>query len=217
MVRAIAMSRLLQIMAAAFLMLILAAYAASPAQADGRATAAELFIDDLARNGVAMLDARAYTDAEREFEFRRLIRERFALETIGQFVAGRHWRSMSDGQRAEFQELFSEWLLTSYGRRLGGYSGQTMKIIDSVELDNRARDIVVRTHVTHPDGQLPVAAAWRIRGFGGELKIIDVIIEGVSMAAAQRAEYDAMIRKVGVEGLLNNLRSRLAVLVAGAN
>lgn len=217
MVRAISISRPIQIMAAAFLMLILAAYAVSPAKANARATDAELFIGDLARDGIAMLEARVYTDAEREFEFRRLVRKGFALRTIGQFVAGRHWRSMSDDQRADFQELFSEWMLTSYARRLGGYSGQTMEIIDSVELNNRAGDIFVRTRVMYTDGPLPVTAAWRIRELGGELKIIDVIVEGVSMAAAQRAECDAMIRRVGVEGLLDNLRSRLAVLVAGAN
>ena len=74
----------------------------------------------------------------------------------------------------------------------------------------------MRTRVVHADGQPPVAADLRIREFGGELKIIDIIVEGVSMAAAQRSEVDAVIRKIGVEGLLDNLRSRLAVLVAGS-
>jgi len=216
-VRAVAVHRPFQFMAATFLLLILAAFAVSQAKADARGADAAAFLDDLAKNGIAMLKASKFTDAERELEFRRLVRKGFALDTIGQFVAGRHWRSMNDDQRADFQELFSEWMLTSYARRLGGYSGQTMEIIDNIELNNRAGDVVVRTRVTDPDGQLPVAAAWRIRKLGREFKIIDVIVEGVSMATAQRAEYDAMIRKVGVESLLDNLRSRLAVLVAERN
>ncbi|UCH74732.1 MAG: ABC transporter substrate-binding protein [Rhodospirillales bacterium] len=216
MVRTIAHQRPAQIMAAAFVALILAAYAISPAMASPRGAAAEVFIEELAAGGITMLETRSYSDTEREREFRRLVRKGFALDAIGQFVAGRHWRTMSEDQRAEFRDLFSEWMLTSYARQLGGYDGQTMEIISSVELDNRARDIVVRTRITHTGGQLPIAAAWRIRELGGELKIIDVIIEGVSMAAAQRAEYDAVIRKIGIEGLLDDLRSRLAVLVAGA-
>jgi len=217
MVRAIAMDRPLQFMAAVFVLLIFAAYAVSPARASTRAADAEAFLHDLSVNGIAMLEESSYTDAEREAEFRRLVRKGFALDAIGQFVAGRHWRSMSNDQRADFQELFSEWMLTSYARRLGGYSGQTMKIVDSVELDNRNGDVVVRTQVMHPDGRMPIAAAWRIRKLDGEFKIIDVIVEGVSMATAQRAEYDAMIRKLGVEGLLDKLRSRLAVLIAEKN
>jgi len=215
--RTIALSKPVGILAAAFMMLILAAYAASPAMADTRGTEAESFISGLATSGIAMLQATAYSDAERDLEFRQLIRKGFALDMIGQFVAGRHWRSMSDAQRAEFQELFSEWILTSYSNRLGQFSGQTIEIIDSIELNNRAADVVVRTRVMYADGEMPVATAWRIREFNGEFKIIDVIVEGVSMATAQRAEYDAMIRRVGVEGLLDNLRSRLAVLVAETN
>lgn len=204
-----------RVFATTIFLLILAAIAVSPARASTNATDAELFIDDLARSGIAMLEASELTDTDREMEFRRLVRKGFALEAIGQFVAGLHWRSMSDDQRAEFQELFSEWVLTSYARRLGGYNGQKMEIIKSTELNNRAGDIVVQTQVIHSDGQMPISAAWRIRRIGGELKIIDVIVEGVSMAAAQRAEYDAVIRKIGVEGLLDNLRLRLAVMVAG--
>ena len=84
-----------------------------------------------------------------------------------------------------------------------------------MELQNDARDVLVQTRIVYADGQPPVKAEWRIREFGGEPKVIDVMIEGVSMVAAQRAEFDAVIRKIGVDGLLDNLRSRLAVLVAG--
>ncbi len=215
MVRTIAHNRAVHFAAAAFMMLVLAVYAVSAAKADTRGVEAEAFVQDLAGSGLAMLEASEFTDTERELEFRRLTRRGFALDTIGRFVAGRHWRTMSDEQRTEFRELFSEWLLTSYARRLGGYAGQTLEIVNSLELQNNARDILVRTRVVHADGQPPVAAELRIREFDGELKIIDVIVEGVSMAAAQRAEIDAVIRKIGVEGLLDNLRSRLAVLVAG--
>jgi len=215
MVRTIAQDRGVRVVAAAFMVLVLAGYAASVAKADARGGEAEAFIQNLARSGVAMLEASEFTDTEREHEFRRLTRKGFALEVIGQFVAGRHWRTMTDEQRAEFQDLFAEWLLTSYGRRLGSYNGQSLKIVKSVELQNSARDVMVQTRVVYADGQPPVAADWRVREFGGEPKIIDVMIEGVSMAAAQRAEIDAVIRRIGVEGLLDNLRSRLAVLVAG--
>ncbi len=202
---------------AGLLTLVLIAYAVSPVHATERQADAETFIRDLASSGLAMLQAKDATDAERELEFRRLVRLGFALDTIGQFVAGRHWRKMRNAQQAEFQDLFAEWLMSSYGRRLGGYGGQTLETLGSIALNNSAGDVVVRTRILHPDGRPPFAADWRVRAIAGELKIIDVIVEGVSMAAAQRAEFDSVVRKVGVEGLLANLRSRVAVLVAGTD
>lgn len=217
MVRTIGYGRVGNAAAAAFMALLLSAYAVSPAKAGTRAAEAQSFIEDLAASGVAMLESSKYSETEREVEFRRITRRGFALDAVAQFVAGRHWRAMSDDQRAEFQNLFSEWLLTSYARRLGSYAGQRLEVINSFELQNKARDIVVRTRVVHTDGQPPVVADWRVREFAGAFKIIDVMIEGVSMATTQRTEFDSVIRKVGVEGLLANLRSRLAVLVAGAD
>ena len=95
MVRTIAHNRVAHIVATAFMVLFLAAYAMSAAKADTRGVEAEAFIQDLAGSGLAMLEASEFTDTERELEFRRLTRRGFALDTIARFVAGRHWRTMT--------------------------------------------------------------------------------------------------------------------------
>jgi phospholipid transport system substrate-binding protein len=204
----------IRIAAAAFVMLFLAGYAASRANAAAPGEEAEAFIHNLATSGVAMLEQKDISHADRDTEFRRLVRKGFALEAIGRFVVGRYWRQMSPDQQAEYQDLFAEWLLKSYANRLGGFEGQRLEIVNSLELQNRNQDIVVRTRVVQVNGQPPIAADWRIRKLDGEPKIIDVIVEGVSMAAAQKSEFETVIRKVGVEGLLDSLRSRLSTLVA---
>ncbi len=199
-----------------FAMAILAVLFASRADAAAPGEEAEAFIGDLATSGVALLKTGDYTSAEREEEFRRIVQHGFALDWIGRFVIGRHWRSMTSEQQAEYQELFSEWLLKSYANRLGGYGTQNFDIVKSIELDNRYNDVVVNTRVISKDGAPQVAAGWRVRKFGEEYKIIDVIVEGISMVGAQKDEFEAVIRKVGVEGLLETLRSRLAVLLVEA-
>ena len=215
MVRAITYGNAIRIVAAAFIMLFLAGYAVSRANAAAPGEEAEAFIHKLATTGVAMMEKKDISHAERDREFHRIVREGFALEAVGRFVVGRHWRRMTKDQQAEYQELFAEWLLKSYASRLGGFDGQTLEVLNSIELQNRKQDVVVRTRVVQTNGQPPTVADWRIRKFKGEPKIIDIIIEGVSMAAAQKSEFEAVIRKVGVEGLMENLRSRLTTLVAG--
>ena len=187
---------------------------ANPGMAATQGEEAEAFVRNLANNAVAMLDNQQQTESEREAEFRRMVREGFALETIGQFVVGRYWRQMTPEQQTEYQELFAEWMMKTYAGRLGGYHGQTLEVIKSVEAGSR--DVFVRTTVTNANGRPPVAADWRVRKFDTEYKIIDVVVEGVSMAAAQKAEFESVIRDTGVEGLIMSLRQRLAQLVANS-
>lgn len=209
--------RWLQAISAGFAFAIMAAFLAPQAHAATAGEEAEAFLHDLAVSGIEMLEKGDYTEAQREEEFRKLVRKGFALEAIGKFVVGRYWRDMTAEQRNEYQELFSEWLLKTYANRLGGYEGQTLEIVKSMETDSRYKDVIVSTRVLRPDGQPPFNADWRVRKFGDEYKIIDVVVEGASMVGTQRREFESVIRKVGVSGLIESLRERLAVLIAEAN
>jgi phospholipid transport system substrate-binding protein len=53
--------------------------------------------------------------------------------------------------------------------------------------------------------------AWRVRPKGDSFKIVDVMVEGVSMSQTQRKEYASVIRRNGgqVEGLLAEMRQKV--------
>jgi phospholipid transport system substrate-binding protein len=206
--------RWLQGIAAGFAFAILGAILAPAADAATAGEEAEAFLHDLAISGIEMLEKQDLNDAQREAEFRKIVRKGFALDAIGKFVVGRYWRDMSAEQQQEYQELFSEWLLKTYANRLGGYRGQKLEIVKSVETQSRHHDVIVSTRVVRTDGQPPIKADWRIRKVGDAHKIIDVAVEGASMVGTQRKEFESIIRKVGVAGLIDNLRERLAVLLA---
>jgi len=199
---------------ASFAFAILAMIVAPSANAAAPGEEAEAFMRDLTENGITMIKKGEYTKEQREQEFRRIVRKGFALETIGKFVVGRYWQKMNEDQQREYQELFSEWLLKTYAGRLGGYNGQTLEVVKSMETDSRYKDVIVSTRVIRTDGQPPINADWRVRKFGDEYKIIDVSIEGASMIGTQRKEFESVIQKVGVSGLIDNLRDRLALLIA---
>lgn len=173
---------------------------------------AEAFIRGLAANATTMLETKFETEKEREEEFRRIVGSGFAMNTIGRFVVGRHWRRMSDEQKTEYQALFQEWLLRSYAVRLRSDTGQRFNIVKTIEVSKR--DTFVRTEVVQAGNRSPFIADWRVRKINGDFKIIDIVVEGVSMAAAHKSEFDAVIRKVGVEGLIENLRTQLATISA---
>lgn len=167
--------------------------------------AAARFIEDLADRAIGVLQRTDGTLEEREAEFRAIMAESFDLEFIGRFVLGRHWRKATPEQREEYQALFADWVLKSYSRRLGGYSGETFEVTGTRDVGER--DILVHTRINRPSGP-PIKADWRIRDHDGRFRIIDVMVEGVSMAVTQRSEFNAVTTKQGIDGLLNILRAR---------
>ncbi len=53
---------------------------------------------------------------------------------------------------------------------------------------------------------------WRVRESNGALKIVDVVIEGISMSITQRSDFSAVIQRKGggIDGLLEELEAKLA-------
>ncbi len=178
--------------------------APNAAAADEAAAAA--FIKNLASQATEMLGDTSITLEAREAKFRALLNNGFAIKTIGHFVAGRYWRKMSPSQRDEYQRLFGEWTLKTYSARLGGYSGQTLKVVKTV--DTGKKDIFVRTVIEQPGGGKAIAADFRVRRAKSGFKIVDIGVEGISMLMTQKAEFSALLSKRGVVGLIEMLRAR---------
>lgn len=168
------------------------------------------FIKALAQSAIAVLGNPGSTLKERRKKLRVLLIENFAMKQIGRFVVGRYWREMSSQQREKFRNLFEDWIVRYYTIRLNRYSGQTLQVIHAKNagLD----DVVVSSRIEGTQSSSPLKVNWRIRQFAAGPKIIDVIVEGVSMSVVQRADFLAIIRQRGVDGFLEQLNTRLSEL-----
>ena len=145
-------------------------------------------------------------DEERIGRFRELLVDRFDLPLIGRFVLGVHWRRASPGQRFEFFGLFEEYLVSIYASGLGQYGGESLSVKSTRPA---GKDTIVRTEVHGP--RLPTLKVdWRIRGDTGNYKVVDIMVEGVSLVNIQRDQFASVIRRTGgnVEGLLAELREK---------
>jgi phospholipid transport system substrate-binding protein len=193
--------------------LFVSATAAQPAAAAATSPQeAQKFIQKLGDDAVKILSDKAIPLSKRESEIRDVLRKNFDLETIGRFVLSRYWRTATPDQKLEYMTLFSEYVLKTYARRLGAYSNERFKITSSKPLGSR--DAIVLTQITQQAGGQPITAGWRVRDTNDSYKIIDVVVEGVSMAAAQRSEFDSIIQKQGLNGLIEILRAKVSAFPA---
>lgn len=170
---------------------------------------ADTFIRTLADEATSVLGKKnGSTLAEREAKFSSVLRDNFAMDKIGRFAAGRYWRQMSRDERRDYQKLFTERMLKSYAIRFGGYSGKSLRILKTVKAGKK--DSLVRTVIENTkNGKQLVRVDWRVRRVTDNNKIIDILVEGVSMLATLRAEFTSVIKRDGIEGLFSTLRTQL--------
>lgn len=204
------MSRVLRNFAVALLFVV----AAAPAGAAQGAYVAqsESFVRTLAEQAIGTLAAKDLSTDQRRQKFRSLLRNAFAVPGIARFVIGRYWRSADDKQRDEYLVLFEDVIVNTWADRFSDYSGQKFEVKDAIDArgpEDKENSAIVRS-VFYTDPNTPVRVEWRVANAGEVYKIVDVVVEGVSMANTHRDEFATVIRNNGgnVEGLLVELRRR---------
>jgi phospholipid transport system substrate-binding protein len=185
-------------------------YAAQPPAAD----VANEFMTKLATQAIGTLRNASVTPEQRETAFNKLLADAFDLDAIGRFVIGRHYQQMTAEQRDEYHRLFASFLIKTYARRLSGYSGEAFTVVSARAVDEQ--HVVVRSRIQRAGGQ-PLDCDWRLRAGENGFRIIDLTVEGVSMAVAQRQDFAAVLSGNGVDGLLAALRARTDHLPATAS
>jgi phospholipid transport system substrate-binding protein len=186
----------------------LSLWAAGPAAGATPPDAAKDYMHKLATTALDILSDKTITLSQREDRVRTLLGENLAIAGMGQFVVGADWRSATEEQRTEYQALFKDFVTLTYAKRLGGYSGEKFTI-SSVKSVGPKQDALVTTTIHRPSGP-PLAAGWRIRTYGESFKILDVMVEGISMLVAQRADFKAILSKGGMQGLIETLRAKVS-------
>ena len=92
-----------------------------------------------------------------------------------------------------------------YSSRLNEYNGEGFEVKSF--RDTGKNDILVTSYIV-PNGGSKVQVDWRVREKNGSMKIIDVIIEGVSMSLTQRSDFSSVIQRGGgdVDVLIQHLK-----------
>lgn len=184
------------------LLLLVLVYAA-PAQAANP----EDFVKDMGDKAFASLSEEGLTPDERAERFRNLLNEAFDLPRIAKFTLGRYWRTASDTEKTEFVALFEKFVIQAYSTRFQDMSGQKLNVIKAREIS--ASQALVLSEIEIP-GKPSVKINWRVRSKEEVHKIVDVMVEGISMSVTQRDEFAAVIRQTGgkVGGLIKALRRK---------
>ncbi len=169
------------------------------------------FVSSLADEALSSLTDSSLNLIERRERFRELMHRYFAFNAIAKWVLGRYWRKASDAEKDEYLDLFEKLMVITYADRFETYAGEKLTIEKS-ELRGE-KDALVHSLLERPHEQKPISVIWRVRPKDDSYKIVDVMVEGLSMGITQQKEFSSVIRNHNnkVEGLLSELRKRVNI------
>ena len=181
-----------------------------PAAAAGPGDPA-VFVREFSVQAIGVLADHSLSGDSRQQAFRDLLTAGFDVKAISRFVLGRYWRKATEAERAEFTGLFEDLIVATYSKKFSDYSGQTLKV-EAIREENE-KIAAVASRILRQSGE-PIRIDWRLLRRGESWRIVDVVVEGMSMVLSQRSEYAAVIKGDGgkIEGLLVRLREKTARL-----
>jgi phospholipid transport system substrate-binding protein len=148
-------------------------------------------------------DSRA---VERRAAIRTIAQEIFDFRELSQRALARHWQARTPAERDEFVQLFADLLERSYIGKIEMFSGgdriqYTGEMLDGEQL------AVVRTRIVTKNGtEIPVD--YRMHRVGGSWLVYDVAIEGVSLVANYRAQFNKIIQRNSFQQLIAQLAAK---------
>ena len=167
---------------------------------------AKNFISSMGDRGINFLGNQGMSQQAKTAEFRSLLNESFDMNTIGRFSLGNYWNKATPAEQQEYLKLFNNMIVKVYSKRFSDYKGQKFEV-KSARPENK--DTMVTSFIVPTDGP-QVQVDWRVRNKGGSYKVVDIIVEGVSMSQTQRADFASVIQRGGgkVDVLLQHLRAQ---------
>lgn len=140
---------------------------------------------------------------KKEIETFILSRQILDFNWMGNYILGRHKKTISEENRKEFIEEYSKFLIRNYLSVLHYYTGDNYKIL-SIE-KTKDNVFVVSTSVKYKEDKF-VKNNFRIIEKNGKYYITDIITEGISFINAQRSEVNSLITSKGFGKFLEELK-----------
>ncbi|MEO5376684.1 MAG: ABC transporter substrate-binding protein [Magnetococcus sp. DMHC-6] len=144
---------------------------------------------------------------QRRDELRRVIYQQFDFEKMAQSAVGFKWQKFKPEQKKKFVELFRQILENAYLTKIERYQGEKfifnkevelspeLSRVDSVVYASNGQNFNISYHL------YPTKEGW---------KIFDLTIEGVSVVANYRSQFNQILGNSTIDKLIEMLEKKVS-------
>ena len=163
------------------------------------------YVMTMTKNAIDTLTSQSISQQEKEIQFGQLFDKNFDVPSISRFVLGKYWKQASTDQKKKFIKTFRNYVVKTYSSRFNEYSGEQLQLLNT-ENESNPNIFLVHTALERQDAPI-IKVDWRIGKKKDRFVILDIIIEGISLAITQRSEFVSVIDQN--EGNIDQLISML--------
>lgn len=154
---------------------------------------------------VAMVKDTSLDQIARRDRMRTSIASRFDFNTMSRSILAQNWKKASDQQRSRFIVLLRTLLEDTYMAAIESYTSEQINFGNEKIKGKRA---VVNVSILLTSGaEAPLL--FKLRDKNGEWIVYDVVIEGVSLVSTFRSNFGSIVKREGVDGLLDRLEQKM--------
>lgn len=146
------------------------------------------------------------TDASTIVEkLRPLLKKSVSFETMARRSVGPGWRQMDPAQQKRAVELFTTLVIRTYSSQFT--PGEKPQLVYKTAVSPESGRVDVPILAVYLGSKYDVTYRMEKEG---SWKIVDVVIEGVSLVANYRGQLDAQFKKGGAAGVVSSLEQSVA-------
>lgn len=126
---------------------------------------------------------------------------------IARMTVGKHWRTATEEQRTAFVKEFRDFLFNFYGNAMFNFKDASINYkSENVDGENAT----VKTVVTYSEGGQKKQAKvdYMLAKDGDSWKMIDVVIEGITLTLSYKDSFGQIISTKGLDGLIAELKEK---------
>ena len=162
---------------------------------------ADVFIQSVVNRAAKTLGGNL-TKQERMEKLKVIARDTVDIDGIGRYTLGSYKNEITDSQMTEYKVLFRQYFLKSFSSRLAEYSNPEIEVISKKKLNKNYT--MVSSILVSTEKRPEVKIDWRVSTKNPDnLLIMNLIIEGLSLARTQKEEFSSIIQ--GNNGDINAL------------
>ena len=164
------------------------------------------FVQSVA-NEASLILTNNSTKEQKIEELKSIAKKSVDFRGIGYYSLGAHRKNLSDDKKKEYLDIFKKYFLKSFSSRLAEYTDPKIRVDSQKKLNEKYT--MVSSVLMATEEKPEVKIDWRIVTKNPDKPlIIDVVIEGVSLAKVQKEEFNSIIQSNNgdINALLTSLK-----------
>lgn len=141
---------------------------------------------------------------ERRQKLREIIYSRFDFAEMAKRSLGAQWQKRSPAEQKEFVQVFTDLLEGAYLDNLESYSGEKVRFLKDRQEQDHAE---VSTKIVNKKGE-EFVVGYRLHEVNGDWKVLDVIIEDISLVNNYRSQFNRVLARSSYADLIETMRQK---------